>query len=362
MMIYFYLTEGCNLACRHCWLAPKFDPTGTRCAMLSLEAFETAILEAKPLGLTGVKLTGGEPLLHPQFTRFLEIVQREEVELVIETNGVLCTPEIARKIAECPQRFVSVSFDGADAATHDAIRGVPGSFAKAQDAVRNLAAVDTPPQIIMSLMRSNLHQVEAMVRMAEDLRASSVKFNIIQPTARGEKLLQEPDAPGVQELIKLGRHVESELAQRTSIPLVFDYPSAFRSIGKLQAGDGCAILDIIGVIPSGYYALCGIGVSMPELVFGQAGKDSLRDIWEKNEVLTQLREGLPARLSGVCADCLMQASCLGSCVAQNYYRTGSLWGAYWFCEEAFNQGLFPESRLKIIAAEISVRQRTSAVN
>ncbi len=73
--IYFYLTEGCNLACRHCWLAPKLDPQGNRFATLPVETFETAILEAKPLGLQGVKLTGGEPLLHPHIDQLLEIIQ-----------------------------------------------------------------------------------------------------------------------------------------------------------------------------------------------------------------------------------------------------------------------------------------------
>jgi len=32
-------------------------------------------------------------------------------------------------------------------------------------------------------------------------------------------------------------------------------------------------------------------------------------------------------------------------VAQNYYRTGSLWGSNWFCEQAEEAGLFPASRL-----------------
>ena len=67
--LYFYLTEGCNLACRHCWLAPKLDAAGDRYPTLPVELFETAIREAKPLGLSAVKLTGGEPLLHPRITR-----------------------------------------------------------------------------------------------------------------------------------------------------------------------------------------------------------------------------------------------------------------------------------------------------
>ena len=49
--LYFYLTEGCNLACRHCWLAPKFDPGADRYATLPLELFETAVICDKTLAV-----------------------------------------------------------------------------------------------------------------------------------------------------------------------------------------------------------------------------------------------------------------------------------------------------------------------
>ena len=44
--IYAYLTEGCNLACRHCWLAPAFDPHGARKAVLAPQLFEKALAQA----------------------------------------------------------------------------------------------------------------------------------------------------------------------------------------------------------------------------------------------------------------------------------------------------------------------------
>ncbi len=64
--IYFYLTEGCNLACRHCWLSPKLQKDNITHPSLSMELFESIVEQAKPLGLESVKLTGGEPLLHSQ--------------------------------------------------------------------------------------------------------------------------------------------------------------------------------------------------------------------------------------------------------------------------------------------------------
>ncbi len=346
--LYFYLTEGCNLACRHCWLGPRFDPAGNRYPTLPVATFETAIREARPLGLSGVKLTGGEPLLHPRIVELLQIVQREKLSLTIETNGLLCTPEIAAEIARSPVRFVSVSIDGADAETHEWMRGVPGSFEAACRAVRHLVAAGIRPQVIFSVVRKNAGQLDAMVRMVEELGASSLKFNVVQPTARGEQLHEAGENLTVGELIALGRHVEQELAGQTRLSLVFHYPLAFRSLRRVASGEGCStcgIFGILGVIARGHYALCGIGEQVPDLVFGEVGKDSLEKVWNENAVLNALREGLPDRLEGICGRCLLKHRCRGSCVAQNYYRTGSLWGSNWFCEEAEKAGLFPASRL-----------------
>lgn len=346
--LYFYLTEGCNLACRHCWMGPRFDPAGTQYPTLPVELFETAIREARPLGLSAVKLTGGEPLMHPEFNRLLEIVRREELRLTVETNGLLCSPAIAAEIAKSPRRFVSVSIDGADAATHEWVRGVPGSFEAARQAVRNLVAAGIRPQVIFSLMRHNADQVDAMVRMVEELGAASLKFNIVQPTSRGETLHESQETLGIDELIVTGRYVEGELASKTKMKLVYHYPHAFRALRHIASGDGCSacgIFGILGVIASGHYALCGIGEQVPELIFGAVGKDRLEDVWRNNAILKALREGLPARLEGVCGRCLMKGFCLGSCVAQNYYSKGSLWAPYWFCEQAEKAGLFPVSRL-----------------
>ena len=346
--IYFYLTEGCNLACRHCWLAPQLEKNGTRYPVLPLTLFEKAIQEAKPLGLSSVKLTGGEPLLHPQFTRLLEILRQEDLALTIETNGVLCTPEIAKEIAKSKNRFVSVSLDGSEAESHDRMRGVKGAFKKTEQAIRNLAAAGISPQVIMTITRFNKDQIEDIISLAKKLGASSVKFNIVQPTARGKAFGESPEALNIAEYISLGQYIEMTLALQAGIELFYDYPLAFRPLSRLASkGDRiCGILGIIGVIPSGHYALCGIGKHVPDLVFGKIGTDPLEKIWQENEILNALREGLPKKLNGICQQCLMRSRCLGACIAQNYYNDGNLWGPYWFCDEARKAGLFPLTRLK----------------
>jgi len=348
--IYFYLTEGCNLRCRHCWLAPKYQSGANQYPALDLDLFKSIIKQAKPLGLTGVKLTGGEPLLHPDIEEILKYVRIEDLRLTVETNGVLCTPELAQKMAACKDPFVSVSLDGADAETHEWVRGVTGCFEAASKGIRNLVEVGIRPQIIMSIMRHNKDQMESVVRLAESLDAGSVKFNIVQPTARGESMHVTGEALEIEELVNLGKWAENTLSATTNLNLYYDHPIAFRPLGKMfgENGDGCGtcgILSILGVLADGSYALCGIGEKVSDLVFGHAGTDILEHVWSKTSVLQEIRQELPHGLKGICGDCLMKEMCFGSCLAQNYYRSKSLREPFWFCQEAHNRGLFPESRL-----------------
>jgi SynChlorMet cassette radical SAM/SPASM protein ScmF len=197
-------------------------------------------------------------------------------------------------------------------------------------------------------MRRNADQLEAVVRLAEKLGAASVTFNVIQPTARGEQLHGQEGTLTVAELITLGRRVDRELAATTRLRLHFDYPMAFRPLSRLAAPDGfgrCGVLGILGVLSGGQYALCGIGETLPELVFGQAGRDRLADVWNQNATLVSLRASLPGRLQGICGRCLMKTRCLGTCIAQNYYRSHNLLAPFWFCEMAEAAGLFPPARI-----------------
>lgn len=349
--LYFYLTEGCNLSCRHCWIAPKFQSRDKVFPSLQLDTFRSIIDEAKPLGLDGVKLTGGEPLLHPAIGDILDEVKNNDLSLTVETNGIICTETIAQKIKRCKNAFVSVSLDGSDVDTHEWIRGVKGSFNEAINGIKTLVKTGIRPQIVMTVMRRNKDQIEGVARLAESLGCGSVKINVLQYIERGWAMEQSGSALDIEELIVLGSHIENVLTSRLKIKILYHHPKAFRPLGRILGKDGdrsrCEILNILGVLSDGSYALCGIGGSVPELIFGTALKDKLKDVWENAPVLKILRQDLPGRLEGVCGKCLMKEDCMGNCIAQNYYKEKNLMASYWYCEEALALGLFPDSRLSI---------------
>ncbi len=351
--LYLYASGSCNLACRHCWITPEyigFEP-GEHVAPgqhVPLEYVDKAIRQGKPLGLQAIKLTGGEPTLHPRFRDLVNLIAQADLRILLETNGTLIDDDLAAFLRDTPQlTFVSVSLDGADATTHDTMRSVEGSFQRAIEGIKALVKVGFRPQVICSLHKGNIDQVDDLIALAEELGCGSVKFNLIQEMGRGEQFFARQGL-SIQECIAENERIERQVIPRSKIDIYFDIPLAFRPLTRLLRGDTshCGILTILGLLSSGELSLCGIGETVPELIYGHIAYDDLYDVWCENPGLVALREQIPARLEGVCAQCLHRALCLGTCVAHNYHASGRLTAPYRFCQEADDLGLFPVSRKK----------------
>ena len=345
--LYFYITEGCNLRCSHCWINPPFekDNKAGDFPYVDLELFKHIVSQARELGCSGVKLTGGEPLIHPQIHELLDYIKEEDLGLTVETNATVCTPEIARKIKECKNGFASTSLDGPDAASHERVRGVKGCFDKAIQGLRYLVDADIKPQIIMAVMRHNRDKMEDLVRLAERENAGSVKFTFVTSTGRENDIANDKDKTlTLEEIIETGKWIEDELIPSSKISVVYSHPMAFKTFGKaISRGSGsCGIFGVMGILGSGKYALCGIGQTIPEMVFGDAKTDKLADVWNHNPLINEIRDKLPRDLKGICADCIWRKRCLGTCIAMNYNHYRDLMAPNWFCQEAHELGIFPE--------------------
>jgi SynChlorMet cassette radical SAM/SPASM protein ScmF len=268
--------------------------------------------------------------------------------ITMETNGTLIDDGLAQFMRATPQfNFVSISLDGADAETHDAMRSVAGSYQKAVEGLEALVKSGYEPQIICTLHRGNIAQVDEVVSLAEDLGCGSVKFNLLQEMGRGEQFADQQGL-SVEECIAEGQRVERELAPHSKVRILFDIPFAFRPIPRLfrSSSDRCGIMTILGLLSSGELSLCGVGVTVPELIYGHIERDDLRAVWCDSPGLAELREKVPGQLQGICGACLHRDLCLGSCIANNYHSTGRLNAPYVFCERAEEMGLFPASRLR----------------
>ncbi len=265
----------------------------------------------------------------------------------METNGTLITPDLAHHLKEKTSLwFISVSLDGATVESHDHMRNVPGSFERARQGILDLIAAGYRPQIIMSLYPGNVDEIETLVRWAEEVGCGSVKFNLLQPSGRGEQMKERGEWLEIEELIRLGQWVEKDLQKKISIPLLYSWPIAFHGISRLLDDHTglCHIECILGVLSTGHLAMCGIGTQEKDLVYGQLGRDNVREVWIDNPALLKMRDVISAPLEGICKNCIHQKLCKGNCLAQNYIASKSLTAPFWFCQIADESNLFPLAR------------------
>jgi len=342
--LYLYLADQCNLACRHCWIAPGFSP-GHKDGIPFLHLKKT-ILEAKELGLQIVKLTGGEPLLYRDIDELLEFLAAEEIGVIIETNGTLLTSSLIEKLKSCKMVQISVSLDAGAAEIHDEFRGVKGCFDRAVAGLRLLAEHGYGFQVIMTLHRKNRTELPRLISLCKEVGAGSLKINPLMPCGRGKEVFKDKQNLDPEELIQLYQTLEGESSRNSAVDIILDLPVALRTITDIKRRGviECRILNILGILANGDFSICGIGQIMDELRMGNLYQDSIKKVWCNSRILTDLRQGLPKQLKGICSRCIFRFQCLGSCRANAYAVSKDIFAPFFLCQESYESGLFPVSR------------------
>lgn len=343
--IYF---KYCNLKCRHCWINPPYsDSVVVREDEASLSEIISALEECRSLGMDSVKLTGGEPFTRKDILEFLDYLKNNKIKINVETNAVLIRERQAQALKEAGAWLVGVSLDGPTAQTHESLRGVEGSFHAALEGIKALKEQGLNIQVIISLWKGNKDQIKSTISLARAMGASSVKINPINNICRADIMQENEETLSVGETIGFYNRLTDELKKEPAIKVLFDIPPAFRPLEDVRLGriSTCGIFNILGILGDGKISICGIGSSVDTLVLGRIGQERIKDIWEHHPVLQQIREQVPEKMEGICGRCMLKHYCLGKCRAEAYYTHGSLLAPLSFCQAAYAEGLFPESRL-----------------
>jgi cytosylglucuronate decarboxylase len=122
--LFIRILEACNADCFMCAYASSRD--GYR---FTLQEFEDLLPKAQAVGVSFVRFTGGEPLLHREIIELVRAGRGAGMGMSIITNGALLPSKI-EALKEAGLVQIIVSIDGASAATHDFYRNTPGLFDK----------------------------------------------------------------------------------------------------------------------------------------------------------------------------------------------------------------------------------------
>lgn len=134
------LTARCNLACPYC-LPDGQEPAG----LLTLEQRRSVVQAAVALGAHSLRLTGGEPLLHPQLEHLIEAVQPLRAqglqEIALTSNGTLLSASRARALREAGLDRITLSLDGTDGQSVARMAGLSDASAGERTLAAVLAAI-----------------------------------------------------------------------------------------------------------------------------------------------------------------------------------------------------------------------------
>ena len=137
--LFWECTLRCNLRCRHCGSDCKVSALMPDMPFADFEKVLLRIKEAYDPREILVILSGGEPLMRKDLADCGRRITKLGFPWGMVSNGFLMTPEKVDELLKAGLRSVSISLDGLEA-DHDWMRRVPGSFARASEAIRTLAA------------------------------------------------------------------------------------------------------------------------------------------------------------------------------------------------------------------------------
>ena len=160
------LTYRCNNSCRHCWLWLPSNAPQCR-EELSFEEIRRIVDEARRMGCQAWAISGGEPMLRPDFAEIFDYITRKSVHYSLNTNGTLITPGIARLLTRGGRKMVALY--GATAEVHDEVTRSPGSFEATMRGFAYLREARAPFMVQLVPMRANYHQYPEMLALAETL-------------------------------------------------------------------------------------------------------------------------------------------------------------------------------------------------
>ncbi len=344
--LFYHITNGCNLKCKYCWLGS----TNVLPHELSLDEAKDIVLQAIPLGLETVRVTGGEPCIVPWLIDFLEFVDSQDIGVALMTNGTRITAELAKRLAPLKVDGIGISLDGSHAAIHESFRGVKGCFDATVAGIRHLNEVGLHPGILAAIDRTNVHDIPDLVAFADTLEVSHIQINVIIPKGRGRQLQENDMLLSYQENKQLFESLpELQKGVSTRIQMIFPPLLSRASSMRPCMCVPCNLLHVLGVLADGRIAMCehGNGNTDDRLIYGNARQTSLREIWQINPppVLQELRATFPEQLSGVCGECIFKHRCKGSCRADAFERYGSITAPSPLCHEALEAGNVSSDRL-----------------
>ncbi len=245
------ITDRCNYKCVYC----RTGDAGPQYPELAIDEYLRLIRLFVDLGITKVRLTGGEPLLRHGLLdlvrelRRLRTLHGEPLDLALTTNGHLLD-SLATPLKAAGLNRVTVSMDAVDEATFERITRTPGSFHAVLGGIRAARAAGlTPLKVNCVLLRGfNDDQIEGFARFA---REQDVVVRFIEFMPLEEDRLWSPEI-----VVPLGEIVDR--IGRAGLPPLVGIPprDPSETARRYTFADGVGEIGIIAPVSRPFCGAC----------------------------------------------------------------------------------------------------------
>ena len=322
------ITMRCNMKCKHCFALsgrgfPE-EPTLGR-----LKYLIDRLNEAKVFMVT---LTGGEPLIRPDFFEIVEYIKRYPIRIGLNTNAALVTNEASKKIAAAGFKSrISVSLDGSNKKSFEALRGT-GTFEAVIRGIENLLRHNKRIRPFSTVTGHNFRDLENIVKLAKSLGAPCIEFNTLlrgDQAACYEDLFLSPaeKIEALEKMLELNNtygpyvrgsfvRVAKKAAKLREMPDGELSKLKAKTLQNCNAGFGMAVVSANGKVAPCY--------AMLDYTVGDLFKDSLKKIWQSSAALWEFRKMHDVSLDDIepCRNCVYKGMCNAGCRAGAYYASG----------------------------------------
>lgn len=330
------ITGQCNYKCRHCFMSAP-DYTGDH---QSMEQIRHILDELEICGIRSFSLTGGEPLIHPNFLEILDEIAKRHIQLeTIYSNGALVNEKLMDELEKRGIRTTfHMSFDGVG--WHDWLRGIDGAEEAVIRAFKLAKKRGYSTSASMCLHRHNISTLRETIRLLADFGLYHLKMNVATPTGRWknetEHFISYEEA--YQEILDyLPQYIEDGIPMSVQFGILIDFnkegkyvviPAAKYSgtddaVRSLSCG---AVRNSIYISPKGMVLPCmTMGGTAIESKFDNMLEKPLSDILSDSYYrdMSLLEMGACIDHNEKCRDCQYRLTCGAGCRACACGETGT---------------------------------------
>lgn len=333
LSVNFEITSRCNLNCRHCYINNHALDTRAKSTEISIDQIDEISDQAIKYGAIWCLLTGGEPLIRPDFEDIYLLLKKKGLLLSVFTNANLISNKHIKLFTEYPPRDIEVTVYGVTKHTYETISRVPGSFHSFIRGLDLLTEANINIRLKAMALKSNYHEMDQIRAFCEERTKDFYRFDPVlhlrydRNEKRNQDIISERLSPA--EIVALENSDTNRLDSLLKNCAITYSGNSAKEPFLFQCGIGNGEI-IIG--PDGNLRICS---ALWEPSFLQKS-DTLKDIIQLYSQIARAHSITSTRVSYVdnCLNCAIRNLCLW-CPAHAYLETGELDGETpYFCQVA----------------------------